>query len=107
MNRRLANAALFTAIFSAATLNYELLLEAGFGAEEAVRIMTLNGAKILGESERIGSVEVGKAADLFVVRGDPVSRPAAIYEVVHVFRDGVGYDPAKLLGFARGKVGTP
>lgn len=87
--------------------NYELLIEAGFGAEEAVKIMTLNGATILGESERIGSVEVGKAADLFVVRGDPVARPAAIYDVTHVFRDGVGYDPAKLLEFARGKVGAP
>ena len=87
--------------------NYELLIEAGFSAEAAVKIMTLNGATIPGESDRIGSVEVGKAADLFVVRGDPVARAAAIYDVTHVFRDGVGYDPAKLLGAARGKVAAP
>lgn len=87
--------------------NYELLREAGFSAEEVVRIMTLNGAKILGEDQRVGSVEVGKAADLFVVRGDPVARPAAIYDVVQVFRDGIGYDPVKLLEAARGKVGAP
>ena len=87
--------------------NYELLREAGFGAEEVVKIMTLNGAKILGEADRIGSVEVGKAADLFVVRGDPAAHPAAIYDVVHVFRAGIGYDPAKLLAFAKGKVGAP
>jgi predicted amidohydrolase YtcJ len=87
--------------------NYELLREAGFGAEEVVKIMTLNGATILGEADRVGSVEVGKAADLFVVRGDPAARPAAIYDVAHVFRGGIGYDPAKLLAFAQGKVGAP
>jgi hypothetical protein len=87
--------------------NYELLLEAGFAAEEAVQIMTLNGARILREEARIGSVDVGKVADLFVVRGDPVSQPGAIYEVVHVFRGGVGYDVAKLHAATRGKIGAP
>ena len=51
--------------------NYELLVEAGFTAERAVQIMTLNGARILGLDARIGSVAVGKSADLMVVRGDP------------------------------------
>jgi imidazolonepropionase-like amidohydrolase len=54
--------------------------------------MTLNGARILGLEADIGSVEVGKVADLVVVRGDPVSHPEAIYEAVTVFKDGVGFD---------------
>jgi imidazolonepropionase-like amidohydrolase len=67
--------------------------------------MTLNGARILGEEARIGSVEAGKAADLVVIRADPVGTPSAIYEVTTVFRDGIGYDSARLREFARGKVG--
>lgn len=86
--------------------NYELLLEAGFAPEQAIRILTANGARILGEQDRLGTIAPGKLADLVVVRGDPLTRPAAIYEVVTVFKDGVGYDSAKLRAAARGKVGT-
>jgi hypothetical protein len=86
--------------------NYELLVEAGFPPEEAVRILTLNGARILGEEDRIGSVEAGKVADLVVIRGDPLSSPGSIYEVVTVFLDGRGYDSARLRDSARGRVGT-
>ncbi|HEX5871157.1 MAG TPA: amidohydrolase family protein [Longimicrobium sp.] len=86
--------------------NYELLVEAGFTPEQAIGILTLNGARVLGEEARIGSVEAGKAADLVVIRGDPVATPSAIYEVTTVFRDGVGYDSARLRDFARGKVGV-
>lgn len=85
--------------------NYELLVQAGFTPEQAVQVMTLNGARILGEEARIGSVQAGKAADLVVIRGDPVRTPADAYEVTMVFRDGLGYDAARLRDFARGKVG--
>ena len=86
--------------------NYELLVEAGFTPEQAVQILTLNGARILGEEARIGSIAAGKAADLVVIRGDPVATPAQIYEVATIFRDGVGYDSARLREAARGKVGV-
>lgn len=86
--------------------NYELLVEAGFTAEQAVQIITLNGARVLGEEARIGSVAAGKAADLVVIRGDPVADPSTVYGVTLVFRDGVGYDSARLREFARGKVGV-
>lgn len=86
--------------------NYELLVEAGFTAEQAVQIMTLNGARILGLEARIGSVTVGKVADLMVVRGDPVATASDIYNVVTVFKDGVGYDSQRLRDAAKGKVGV-
>jgi imidazolonepropionase-like amidohydrolase len=86
--------------------NYELLVEAGFSPEQAIGILTLNGARILGEEARIGSVEAGKAADLVVIRGDPAATPSDVYEVTLVFRDGVGYDSARLREFAKGKVGV-
>jgi imidazolonepropionase-like amidohydrolase len=86
--------------------NYELLVEAGFRPEQAIGILTLNGARILGEEDRVGSVEVGKAADLVVIRGDPIATPSQVYEVTLVFRDGVGYDSARLREFAKGRVGV-
>ena len=86
--------------------NIELLVEAGFTFEEAVQISTLNSARILGEHERIGSIAAGKRADLFVIRGNPVATPKGIYEVVTVFKDGVGYDAARLRDAAKGKVGS-
>src|SRR5215470_11382533 len=45
----------------------ELLVEAGFSPVEAIRIATLNGAIYMGRQEHIGSIAVGKNADLVVV----------------------------------------
>jgi imidazolonepropionase-like amidohydrolase len=75
----------------------ELLVEAGFSPAEAIRIGTLNGATYLGREDRIGSIAVGKNADLVVVKGDPATRIADIENVEIVFKDGVGFDSAKLL----------
>jgi imidazolonepropionase-like amidohydrolase len=86
--------------------NYELLIEAGFSAAEVVKIMTLNGARILGEQQRIGSIERGKAADLVVMRGNLAADPSAIRNITMVFRDGYGYDPVKLRNEVRGKLGA-
>ncbi len=86
--------------------NYELLIEAGFSPLTAVQIMTLNGARILGEHARIGSIEPGKAADLVVLRGNLAADPSVIRNVRIVFRDGNGFDPAKLRAEVRGKLGA-
>jgi imidazolonepropionase-like amidohydrolase len=86
--------------------NYELLIEAGFTPPAVVQIMTLNGARILGEQQRTGSIEPGKAADLIVVRGNLAADANAIRNVSIVFRDGYGFDPAKLRNEVRGKLGA-
>ncbi len=86
--------------------NYEMLVEAGFSAAEAVKIMSFNGARILGEEAQRGSIALGKVADLVVIRGNPVATPSQIYQVVTVFHDGVGYDSAKMLAAAQGLVGV-
>jgi imidazolonepropionase-like amidohydrolase len=85
--------------------NYELLIEAGFTPPQAVQVMTLNGARILGVADRLGSVEQGKAADLAVLRGDLTADPSVIRNVTVVFKDGVGYDSAKLIESVKGRVG--
>ncbi|MGQ0701656.1 MAG: amidohydrolase family protein [Gemmatimonadales bacterium] len=86
--------------------NHELLVEAGFSPVESIRIMTLNGARILGVDQDLGSIETGKIADLAVVRGDPNARPADIRNTTLVFKDGVGYDSPKLLEAVKGSVGV-
>ena len=83
----------------------ELLVEAGFTPVEAIRIATLNGATYLGLADRIGTVAAGKDADLVVVKGDPASHIADIEQVEITFRDGVGYDDAKLIASVRGRYG--
>jgi hypothetical protein len=83
----------------------ELLVEAGFTPEEAIRIASANGALFLGESERIGTLAVGKQADIVVVRGNPSVNIKDVRNVTLVFKDGVGYDPAKLIESIRGQVG--
>jgi imidazolonepropionase-like amidohydrolase len=83
----------------------ELLVEAGFTPLEAIRIATLNGAEFLGEGSRIGSLAVGKLADLVLLDGDPSKQIADVEKVELVFKDGVGYDSGKLIESVRGTVG--
>src|ERR1700687_28909 len=83
----------------------ELLVEGGFTPLEAISIGTLNGATFLGRADRVGSIAVGKDADLVVVAGDPATRIADVRNVQIVFKQGIGYDPAKLVESVRGKVG--
>jgi enamidase len=83
----------------------ELLVESGFTPIEAIKIGTLNGATFLNRASRVGSIAVGKQADLVVVTGDPSSRISDVRTVQIVFKQGVGYDPAKLIESVKGKVG--
>ena len=85
--------------------NLELLVEGGFTPVEAIHIATANGARLLGESERIGTIAKGKQADLVAIDGNPAVNIADIEKVRVVFKDGKGYDPGKLLESVRGAVG--
>ena len=85
--------------------NYELLIEAGFTPGEAIQVMTLNSARILGADARIGSIAAGKQADLVVLRGNLAASPADIRNTVTVFRKGIGYDSAKLIAAVKGQIG--
>ena len=84
----------------------ELLVEAGFTPVEAIHIATANGAQFLGESDRVGTIAPGKQADLVVIKGDPSKKIEDIENVETVFKDGVGYDSAKLIESVRGIAGS-
>jgi imidazolonepropionase-like amidohydrolase len=81
------------------------LVEAGLTPLEAIRIGTLNGATYLGLADRIGSIAAGKNADLLIVKGNPASAIGDIENVMLVFKDGVGYDSAKLLDSVKARYG--
>ncbi len=83
----------------------ELLVEAGLTPLEAIKVGTLHGARYLGRADRVGSIAIGKQADLVVVRGDPSANIADVKQVETVFKDGVGYDSARLFASVKGTVG--
>jgi len=92
----------------------ELLREAGFHPLEVIRSATLYAAQALGAEKEIGSIEVGKLADLCVVNGNPLQNLQLLYgtgaielndnnEVIrkggvsYTIKDGIVYDAKKLL----------
>jgi imidazolonepropionase-like amidohydrolase len=85
--------------------NIELLVEAGFTPVQAIQIATFNGAKYMGKDATIGSIAPGKTADLVVLGANPADNIENIEKVETVFKDGVGYDPAKLIQSVTGLVG--
>jgi imidazolonepropionase-like amidohydrolase len=83
----------------------ELLVDAGFTPLEAISIATKNGAAALGMSDRIGTIAVGKDADLILVKGAPDKKIDDMENVETVFKKGVGYDSKALIDSVRGFVG--
>jgi hypothetical protein len=98
---------------------FELLQEAGFHPLEVVRAATLSGAELLGMSDRIGSVEAGKVADLVIVKENPLANFKVLYGtgalklddatnkavrvggVRYTIHDGIVYDAPALLADVR------
>jgi imidazolonepropionase-like amidohydrolase len=85
--------------------NLELLVEAEFTPAEAVKIATLNGAKWLKIDDQVGTVTPGKKADLVLIKGNPAAKISDVYNVKVVFKNGIGYDPGKLIQSVTGSVG--
>lgn len=83
----------------------ELLVEAGFTPEQAVKISTLNGAVYLGRDKDVGTVQAGKRADLILFDGDPASDPKAFDNIETVFKAGVGYRSQAIIDSLKGQVG--
>ena len=92
----------------------ELLREAGFHPLEVIRAATLSGAEALGMDDEIGSIEIGKKADMIIIEENPLQNLKVLYgtgaikltednEVIRVggikytIKDGIIYDAKKLL----------
>ncbi|HEY4337499.1 MAG TPA: amidohydrolase family protein [Puia sp.] len=83
----------------------ELLVEGGFSIPQAIQVCTLNGAKYLGREKEIGTLGVGKRADLVLIDGDLGADVKNIRKTMVVFKGGVGFDTQKILASVRGRVG--
>jgi imidazolonepropionase-like amidohydrolase len=84
----------------------QLLIEMGLTVEQAVEVATRNGAIYLEMDDEIGTVEPGKRADLVLLEGNPLEDVQAFRRMTVVFKDGVGYDSAKLFDSVKGWVGV-
>ena len=83
----------------------ELLVKAGFTPVEAIRIATQQGAQFLGIDDRVGTVEVGKTADLVVMSGDVSQRISDVERVDMVLRHGIAYDAQAIVNDLHGVAG--
>jgi imidazolonepropionase-like amidohydrolase len=81
------------------------LSRAGLPNALVLRIATINGARAMGLGDRAGSIEVGKWADLVVVRGDPLRDIRAVRQPRVVIKAGRIHDPAALMRAAEGTIG--
>ena len=75
----------------------ELLVESGLSPAEALQSATLHNAQALGQSDRLGTIEPGKLADLVLLDANPLESIAHTRAISKVFRGGLVLDPAELL----------
>jgi imidazolonepropionase-like amidohydrolase len=74
----------------------ELLVAGGISAADVVVIATRNAARALGKLEALGTIEVGKLADVVLLRGDPTSDIQNAKTIDTVIKNGQIVDRAKL-----------
>jgi len=67
---------------------FGLMVEAGMPPLEAIKAATIVPARFMGEADRLGSIEVGKVADLIAVPGDPLTDITALERVSFVMKEG-------------------
>lgn len=72
-------------------LEFVYMIEAGMKPMEAIKSATINAAELLGEKERLGSIEAGKFADIIAMDGDPLQNSQVFGKVVFVMKDGIVY----------------
>ena len=83
----------------------DALVRSGIPAGQALRIGTINGAQALGIDDKHGSIEVGKSADLFVVRGNPLQDIRRTRQVQQVMTRGSLHKASDLLNSIKGSLG--
>ncbi|NBC20361.1 MAG: amidohydrolase family protein [Alphaproteobacteria bacterium] len=74
---------------------FALMVEAGFSPEEAIRSATVTASEHIEMSDRIGTLEAGKLADLIATQGNPLENIAELEDVDFVMKGGQVYKPAR------------
>ena len=71
------------------------MVKFGMTPEQALRSATAAGAELLGWTDKLGTIEAGKLADIVAVRGDPLADVTRLEQVRFVMKDGIEYAPAE------------
>ncbi len=97
----------YTSLLPGFAFHRELLamVYSGLPTNVVLKAATINGANALGIGDKLGSVEVGKLADLIIAHGNPLDDIKAARDIRLVIKAGVVYDPEVLLKSAEGKIG--
>ncbi len=72
-------------------MEFRLMIENGLSPMDAVFAATRNAADLIGASDRIGSVQAGRYADIVAADGDPLKDTAAFEHITFVMKGGVVY----------------
>jgi len=89
----------------AAHRELDAFVRSGIPPADALQIATRNNARALHLGGKLGSIEVGKLADLFVIKGNPLENIRNTRKVHLVMKGGKVYDPKELLKSVMGKLG--
>ena len=81
------------------------MVHAGLPNIAVLKAATINGANALGIGDKLGSIEPGKLADLFVIKGNPFEDIKTTRNIQFVIKDGAIYYPETLLKSAEGMIG--
>ncbi len=78
-----------------AAREFSWMVKFGMSPEQALRSATVVGAELLGLSDKIGSIEPGKLADIVAVAGDPLTDITRLEHIGFVMKDGIVYPAAE------------
>jgi imidazolonepropionase-like amidohydrolase len=97
----------YTSLLAGFAYHRELMamVYAGIPPADVLKAATINGARALGVADRLGTIEAGKLADLFVVRGNPLEDITSARNIEWVVKDGRVFHPGELLEQVVGKIG--
>jgi imidazolonepropionase-like amidohydrolase len=70
---------------------FEYMVEAGMSAMETIKAATVVAADLLGISDKVGSIEKGKLADIVAVPGDPIQDISIMNNIQFVMKEGKVY----------------
>ena len=74
----------------------ELYMQAGFTPMEAIQAATIVPARVMGLDQEVGTIEVGKRADVILLDANPLESIHNIRSVKYVITNGTMYDSAEL-----------
>ena len=83
----------------------QVLSESGIPNADVLKIATINGAMALRQSDHLGSISIGKLADFFIIKGNPLEDIRNTKSVHTVIKGGMVYKTEELLALVKDKMG--